>query len=143
MNTQQLLMDYLTHIIISVVFVCNQVKTWEGMYDPSVEYRKTLINKEVRPLIWYPTVYFLISFLPLINRWATCLAAGLCCCCHAYCSSLLHEGLCLMRVPHHTCPSIYSMCSHHHCKVRGHQLHVPGMLKHTLCFLHLPLIPHF
>ena len=45
-----------------------QVKTWEGTYDPAVEYKKTLIKQEIKPLIWYPTVYFLITFLPLINR---------------------------------------------------------------------------
>lgn len=45
-----------------------QVKTWQGIYDPNVEYEKSLMKKEIKPLIWYPTVYFLISFLPLVNR---------------------------------------------------------------------------
>lgn len=49
-----------------------QVKAWEGMYDPAVEYKKSLIKKEINPLLWYPTVYFLITILPLVNRCARC-----------------------------------------------------------------------
>ena len=31
-----------------------------------------LLQKEIRPLLWYPTVYLLVCIFPLINRWVPC-----------------------------------------------------------------------
>ena len=46
----------------------SQVKSWQGTYDPNVERKKALLNGEIKPLVWYPTVYFVVCIFPLINR---------------------------------------------------------------------------
>jgi len=45
-----------------------QVKRWQGTYDPNVETQKLLLKKEIKPLLWYPTIFFAINLFPFINR---------------------------------------------------------------------------
>ena len=42
--------------------------TWEGKYDPESTKLQKMMAKEVRPLLWYPLIYFVINIFPLINR---------------------------------------------------------------------------
>lgn len=45
-----------------------QVRRWQGTYDPRNERQKKLLKEEVRPLLWYPTIYFVTSIFPFVNR---------------------------------------------------------------------------
>lgn len=54
--------------IVIIVKLKTKVKSWQGTYDPNVERKKALLNGEIKPLVWYPTVYFVVCIFPLINR---------------------------------------------------------------------------
>ena len=41
---------------------------WHGRYDPEAEEEKERMQKEVRPLLWYPVFYILLTLFALINR---------------------------------------------------------------------------
>ncbi len=43
-------------------------RTWQGTYDPTVQREKEGLREDIKSLLWYPTVYFAVSLLPLINR---------------------------------------------------------------------------
>lgn len=51
-----------------IVKVRLSLKRWQGAYDPHIEQSKALLRREVRPLLWYPTIFFAICLFPLINR---------------------------------------------------------------------------
>lgn len=45
---------------------------WQGTYDAAVQRNKELLREEIKPLLWYPTVYFAVYIMPLANRWVCC-----------------------------------------------------------------------
>lgn len=55
------------YIIIIVKVQCTGRK-WRGQYDPNKEPMIKQMRKEVRPLIWYPLIYFILNIIPFINR---------------------------------------------------------------------------
>ena len=65
---------YVTLIILIVLYIIIIVKVectggkWRGQYDPNRQLMEKQMKKEVRPLIWYPFIYFLLNIIPLINR---------------------------------------------------------------------------
>lgn len=54
--------------IIVIFKIRQKIKSWQGTYDPAIEQEKMLLKREVRPLLWYPTIYFAVSLFPFINR---------------------------------------------------------------------------
>eukprot|EP00039_Didymoeca_costata_P013757 m.214217 g.214217 ORF g.214217 m.214217 type:complete len:319 (+) comp15865_c0_seq65:382-1338(+) len=48
--------------------VSNKNRQWQGTYNQDVEAEKEFLQKQVKPLIYYPIVYLLLSIFPLINR---------------------------------------------------------------------------
>jgi len=48
--------------------VNKKARQWQGTYNPAVESDKKFLKEQVQPLKFYPVVYLLISFFPLINR---------------------------------------------------------------------------
>ena len=56
-------------IYIAIIYhMRKRRRTWEGKYDPESAKLKKMMEKEVRPLLWYPLIYFVINIFPLINR---------------------------------------------------------------------------
>lgn len=43
-------------------------RTWRGRYDPETEEQGDMMEKEVRPLLWYPVFYLILNIFPLANR---------------------------------------------------------------------------
>ena len=43
-------------------------RKWHGRYDPEAEEEKERMQKEVRPLLWYPVFYIVLTIFPLVNR---------------------------------------------------------------------------
>ncbi|XP_011404768.2 PREDICTED: cyclic AMP receptor-like protein A [Amphimedon queenslandica] len=48
--------------------VSYRVRTWQGLYDPQVQRQRILMREEIKPLMWYPLIYFLVQLFPFINR---------------------------------------------------------------------------
>lgn len=65
---------YVILAILIVIYVAivyhmrSRRRTWDGKYDPESAKLKKMMEKEVRPLLWYPLIYFVINIFPLINR---------------------------------------------------------------------------
>ena len=65
---------YLIICILIVIYIVIIYKVrryrhhYEGMYDPESERIKHKMQKEVKPLLWYPLIYFFLSVFPLVNR---------------------------------------------------------------------------
>lgn len=65
---------YITLPILIILYTIILVKVeckgrkWRGDYDPNTEPVIQQMRKEVRPLIWYPLIYFLLNIIPFINR---------------------------------------------------------------------------
>ena len=54
--------------ILIIYKVRRQRHHWTGKYDPESERLKEKMQQEVRPLLWYPLIYFVINIFPLVNR---------------------------------------------------------------------------
>ena len=63
---------YVILIILICLYVTILVKThqqkWTGSYKSEDEYLQMRMNKEIRSLLWYPLIYFVINLFPLFNR---------------------------------------------------------------------------
>lgn len=65
---------YILFAILTVVYVIILVKLkrdrhkWTGKYDPTAEEMKRMMQKEIRPLLWFPLIYLLLYLIPLVNR---------------------------------------------------------------------------
>ncbi len=65
---------YVLFAIIMVVYIIILVKLrrdrrrWTGNFDPTAKKTEKMIQKEVRPLLWFPFIYLLLYLIPLINR---------------------------------------------------------------------------
>ena len=44
------------------------IHVWEGTIEPQAQVRKQEIEKEVKPLLWYPVVYLILKTFLLINH---------------------------------------------------------------------------
>ena len=61
-------------LILSFAYVTVLISIWyqkyryEGVFDPERQIRRNMMLSEVRPLLWYPLIFFLIEFFPLLNR---------------------------------------------------------------------------
>ena len=55
-------------VIISLVTVHWRKKKWVGDYSPQSSLVHQMIEKEIRPLVWYPLIFLLINIVPLIRR---------------------------------------------------------------------------
>ena len=59
-------------LIIVYIFIIYKVHRqrhhWEGKYDPETDRQKEHMQKEVRPLLWYPLIFLVLNIFPLINR---------------------------------------------------------------------------
>ena len=54
-------------VIVYGVVLCQISKqnTWDGNFNPMLRRLKLKMKKDVRPLIWYPMIYFLLHLIPL------------------------------------------------------------------------------
>ena len=75
----QFVLWYVPLYVILVVLICLYVailvkihwydpRTWKGNYKPEEEHYRSQMSKEIRSLLWYPFIYFMINLIPLINR---------------------------------------------------------------------------
>ena len=61
-------------LILTVIYISILITIWhrrnryEGKYNPESQIRKKLMLDEVRPLLWYPLIFFIIEIFPLMNR---------------------------------------------------------------------------
>lgn len=62
-------------LLILVIFystvtyiISKRNNTWDGNFNPMIRRLKLKMQKEVRPLIWYPLIYFLLYLIPLASR---------------------------------------------------------------------------
>ena len=55
---------------IVICHVSKQKNSWDGNFNPMLRRMKLKMQKEVRPLIWYPLIYFLLHLIPLANHLA-------------------------------------------------------------------------
>ena len=56
-----------TYVLV-IYKVRRQRHHWTGKYDPESERVKEKMQQEVRPLLWYPLIYFVINIFPFANR---------------------------------------------------------------------------
>ncbi|XP_064394165.1 cyclic AMP receptor-like protein A [Halichondria panicea] len=63
-----ILMFIMYTAVIIKLLVKTRPRTWQGTYDPTVRREKEGPKEDSKSLFWYPTVYFAVSLLPLINR---------------------------------------------------------------------------
>lgn len=56
-----------TYVLV-IYKVRRQRHHWTGKYDPESEKLKEKMQQEVRPLLWYPLIYFVLNIFPLVNR---------------------------------------------------------------------------
>ena len=54
--------------ILIIYKVGRNRRQFEGKYDPETDMLKKQMQKEVRPLLWYPLIYFILNIFPLMNR---------------------------------------------------------------------------
>ena len=54
--------------IIITYKISKRNKRWDGNFDPMMRKRRLKMQKDVRPLIWYPLIYFLLHLIPLASR---------------------------------------------------------------------------
>ena len=53
----------------TVMYILSKRNTaWDGNFDPLSRKMKLKMQKNVRPLIWYPLIYFLLYLIPLANQ---------------------------------------------------------------------------
>ena len=58
-------------VVLYIIVICQvsrQRRSWDGNTNPMVQRQKIKLQKKVRPLIWYPLIYFLLHLFPLANR---------------------------------------------------------------------------
>ena len=55
-------------LIVALVFVRRKQKSWKGKYDPKSVLIQKLIEKEIKPLIFYPMIYLIINVIPLARQ---------------------------------------------------------------------------
>ncbi len=58
-------------IAIYVAIICRlrQIRSdYSGPYNPESEQLQQQMKKEIKPLLWYPVIYFILNIFPLINR---------------------------------------------------------------------------
>lgn len=55
---------------IVICHVSKQKNSWDGNFNPMLRRMKLKMQKEVRPLIWYPLIYFLLHLIPLAHHLA-------------------------------------------------------------------------
>ena len=56
------------YVAIFVKIHCYDPRQWKGNYKPDGEVYQRQMSKEIRSLLWYPFIYFMINLIPLINR---------------------------------------------------------------------------
>ncbi len=54
--------------IIAAVSIHRRSKMWYGIYNPNHQQKESRLKNEVKPLIWYPIVYLLLTVFSLANR---------------------------------------------------------------------------
>lgn len=54
--------------IIITYKISKRNKRWDGNFDPLMRKRRLKMQKDVRPLIWYPLIYFLLHLIPLASH---------------------------------------------------------------------------
>ena len=54
--------------IIITYKISKRNRRWDGNFDPMMRKRRLKMQKDVRPLIWYPLIYFLLHLIPLASR---------------------------------------------------------------------------
>ena len=65
---------YVILVILTVMYVHVFVKLnrdrhrWKVQYDPTAQRQKKHMQREIRPLLWFPLIYLLSNLFPLINR---------------------------------------------------------------------------
>ncbi len=65
---------YILFIILTIVYVIILVKLrrdrnqWTGQYDPTANKMQQVMQREIRPLLWFPLIYLVLYVIPLINR---------------------------------------------------------------------------
>ena len=61
-------------LILSLAYVTVLISIWyqkyryQGVFDPERQRRRNMMLSEVRPLLWYPLIFFSIELFPLMNR---------------------------------------------------------------------------
>jgi hypothetical protein len=62
-------------LILLLLFYCivtytvsKRNTTWDGNFNPMLRKLKLKMEKDIRPLIWYPLIYFLLHLIPLASR---------------------------------------------------------------------------
>ena len=55
-------------VIFSMVVVQWRKKRWFGQYSPERQVVHQMIEKEIKPLLWYPLIFIIINIVPLIRR---------------------------------------------------------------------------
>jgi hypothetical protein len=58
----------LVMLVIVLVKLTKQRKSWTGMFDPATLEAKKRMRKEVIPLLAYPIIFLVVNIPPLINR---------------------------------------------------------------------------
>ena len=58
----------ITLVIISMIIVQWRNKQWVGKYSPERRLVHQMIQKEIRPLLYYPFIFLVINIVPLIRR---------------------------------------------------------------------------
>ena len=65
------------YIILFIIFICTVIvyrsirkidRTYGGIHDPDTKGRKERLMTEVKPLLWYPIVYLLLSTFSVVSR---------------------------------------------------------------------------
>ena len=54
--------------VIVIIRLRRDARKFEGKFDPVAKERKEQLTTEVKPLLWYPIVYLLLSTFSIINR---------------------------------------------------------------------------
>lgn len=64
-----LILFILVVVYITISYtISKRNKKWDGNFDPMIRKRKLKMQKDVRPLIWYPLIYFLLHLIPLASH---------------------------------------------------------------------------
>lgn len=59
-------------LLTTYVFIVCRIqrlhKQWDGKFDPESKEKIAKMNKEFRPLVWYPLIYLILNIFSLTNR---------------------------------------------------------------------------